>query len=916
MQLFNALDLKNGKKADVKRLGTITRPLQFLPVEEKDFEWSAMNIDWLEMEGMRQVRRKARRLLKNYSLAEGIIDKSDYVVDDNNEMSEVIEVLTRENDSPLELKFYPIIPNIIKVLLGEFAKRSSKLIFRAVDDTSYNEMMEQKRQMIEDTLLAQASQKQQMRLMQMGLAPDSQEFQQGMAPEKLKSLPEIESFFRKDYQSLVERWANVQTRVDEERFAMAELELTGFKDMLITDSEFWHFKMMEDDYEVELWNPVFTFFHKSPNVRYISQGNFAGKFDLLTVSDVIDSYGYLMNEEEMMRLQDIYPEKSAVYGLPGTQNDGGFYNATKSYEWNTNMPSLAMRQYNYNHDTTRYKGDILEDIMKSSNSDFFESGDHHLLRVTTGYWKSQRRIGHLTKQARSGIPIQTIVTEHYKVTDKPIYDTTVIKEKTKDNLVFGEHIDWFWINDVWGGIKIGANTATGATTINSGSIEPIYLGIDMPKPGRLKFQFKGDNSLYGCKLPVEGRVFNDRNTRSTGLVDTIKPFQVQYNLVNNQIADILVDELGTVIVLDQNAIPRHSMGEDWGRGNLSKAYVAMKDFGMLPLDTTITNTENAMNFNHWQVLNLEQTNRLLSRVNLSTHFKEQAYEVVGISPQRRGQSLGRQTAKGVEENLNASYAQTEIYFIQHCDQLMPRVHQMRTDLAQHYQGRENRSFRLQAMTSLDERVNFQMNGDQLPTRELNVYATTKTNHREIMRQLTQMAVQNNTSGSSIYDLSTVVKAESMAELDQALKAIDEKVMAMKQAEMQHEQDLENQRLEAEKAKHDAELAFEADEAQKNREKDITVAEIRAAGYGATMDINANQQSDYLDALDQIRKQDEFQSTMDMKREQETNKVQLTREQMNLKREELQTKEQIAQKQLQIARENKNKYDKPSTAKKK
>ena len=34
------------------------------------------------------------------------------------------------------------------------------------------------------------------------------------------------------------------------------------------------------------------------------------------------------------------------------------------------------------------------------------------------------------------------------------------------------------------------------------------------------------------------------------------------------------------------------MGEDWGKNNYAKAFVAMKDFQMLPLDTSITNTEN------------------------------------------------------------------------------------------------------------------------------------------------------------------------------------------------------------------------------------------------------------------------------------------------------------------------------------
>ena len=80
---------------------------------------------------------------------------------------------------------------------------------------------------------------------------------------------------------------------------------------------------------------------------------------------------------------------------------------------------------------------------------------------------------------------------------------------------------------------------------NPGGFSPIYIGIDKNKIGPLRFQFKGDNSLYGCKLPVEGAVFSDRNTKSTALIDLMKPFQIGYNIVNNQIADILVDELGT-----------------------------------------------------------------------------------------------------------------------------------------------------------------------------------------------------------------------------------------------------------------------------------------------------------------------------------------------------------------------------------
>jgi len=870
MQVFNAMQLKKGAKASHNRMGSITQPLQFIPKKEKDEEWAAWNLDWLEWNGLKQIRRNARRLMKNYKLAKGIIDKSDYIVEENNEMKEIVDVLTREDWSALELKFYPIIPNVINVLVAEFAKRATKLSYRAIDEFSYNEMMEQKRKMVEDTLMADAKVKIQAALMEQGLDPSSPEAQQQLAPETLKSLPEIESFFKKDYRSMVEQWASHQHKVDVERFRMEELEERAFRDMLITDREFWHMRMMEDDYDVELWNPPVTFYHKSPDARYISQGNWVGKVDMMTVADVIDKYGYLLTEEQHEALEAIYPIRSAGYVIGG-QNDGTFYDATKSHEWNTNMPSLAYRQYTTMMAGSVYDGgDIINQIL-SEGEDYYDQGTAYLLRVTTCYWKSQRKVGHLTKIKENGEVINEIITEDYKITDNPIYDTRLFKNKTKENLVYGEHIDWIWINEVWGGVKIGPNIPSFWGMNNPGGFSPLYIGIDKNHIGPLKFQFKGDNSLYGCKLPVEGAVFSDRNTKSTSLLDLMKPYQIGYNIVNNQIADILVDELGTVILLDQNALPRHSMGEDWGKNNLSKAYVAMKNFQMLPLDTSITNTENPLSFQHFQKLDLEQTNRLMSRIKLSEHFKQQAYDVIGVNPQRMGQQLSQMTATGVEQATAASYAQTEVYFIQHCDYLMPRVHSMRTDLAQYYQSTKP-SARLSYMTSNDEKVNFEINGTDLLMRDLNIFCSTTANHRAVLEQLKQMAMTN------------------------------------KQQEQQQQQEMQKQQLESQERQKKMEIDAQELRDEKNRQRDILVAEIRAAGMGSMVDIDQNMQSDYLDAMKDIKDSEQFQDQMNLQREKETNRQNADSTKAQIEREKIQAQREIANKQLEIARENKNKFD--------
>jgi len=907
MKIFNALQLKNGAKVDANRMGTFTQPVQFLNSKDKDEAWGAWNMDWYEMQGLQQIRRNARRLLKNYKLANGIIDKTDYIVEENNDMAELIDVLTKEDASAFELKFFPIIPNVINVMVGEFAKRNDKIMYKSVDDTSYNEMLEQKRGMVEQTLLAGAEMKMKMQVESMGIDPNNPEQQQQaeqmMSPENLKTLPEIEEFFKKNYKSMVEEWASHQHAVDTERFHMKELETLAFKDSLIADREFWHFNMLEDDYEVEVWNPVITFYHKSPGARYISQCNWAGKIDLMSPADVIDKYGYQMNGDQLKSLEAIYPVKAAGYILPGVQNDGSFYDATRSHDWNVDGPSLGMRQFTSYRDTVNGSGDDIILRILAESEDMVDFDNTGLLRVTTGYWKSQRMVGHLTRIDEQGMLTDMIVDENYKVTEKPLYDTAVIKVKSRETLLLGEHIDWIWINQTWGGVKIGPNRPTFYGNTDNMNFSPIYLNV-----APTKFQFKGDFTLYGCKLPVEGAVFSDRNTKSRSLVDKMKPYQVGYNLVNNQIADILIDELGTVIMLDQNALPRHSAGEDWGHGNFGKAYVAMKNFGILPLDTSITNTENALNFQHYQVLNLEQTNRLMSRIQLANHFKQQCFETIGISAQRMGAVNAQETAQGIEQAINQSYSQTEMYFVQHSEYLMPRVHQMRTDLAQYYQSNKP-SLRLQYMTTMDEKVNFEMNGTELLARELNIFISTKVNQRQIMEQIRQLAISNNTSGASIYDLGNLIKADSLAEITHTLKGVEEKVQAQQQQQSQAQTESEKMRQEGENKRQEAELRYKAEQAQLDRDTDLQVAEIRAAGFTGMKDQNLNQQTDYIDTLEYLDKRRAKDRDQTMAESRETNKMIENQTQNDLQRQEMMTRENIADKQLQIALTNKNKYDK-------
>ena len=81
MEIKNALQIRKGDGTKLPKRGfnSFTQPIQFLPEKEKDMDWAQHNLDWLEWQGVKQISYNAKRLMKNYKLAKGTIDRSDYI---------------------------------------------------------------------------------------------------------------------------------------------------------------------------------------------------------------------------------------------------------------------------------------------------------------------------------------------------------------------------------------------------------------------------------------------------------------------------------------------------------------------------------------------------------------------------------------------------------------------------------------------------------------------------------------------------------------------------------------------------------------------------------------------------------------------------------------------------------------------
>lgn len=829
--VLSSFDLLKGKTSKWDKYNRLVSPIQMIPKKEKDEDWKQANLDWYEHIGIMQLRQKSRKYFKWYNMAEGIIDKKDYIKDVDNDFNDIIEVISSSIDSDFDIKFYPIIPNIVDVMVGEFAKRSNKVIVKSIDEYAINEMLEKKKEMVTNTLVARAQARIAQNLAAQGIALESEEAIQEM--QNAPSLPEIQRFFNKSYRGIAEEWATHELADAEERFKMYELESIGFRDSLITDEEFWHVRLTENDYAVELWNPVNTFYHKSPEVRYVSEGNYVGRINLMSISDVIDRFGYLMTIDQIKSLEKVITPRADFGRMAGSD-------ATSTDYWNTNRkPGDQIQSIHWNQ-AMAMKSNFDDNIgfmdWLNRESDVFNTG---MVRVVEVYWKSQKKIAHLKQINDLGEVFEDVVTEEFVVTEKPVYDLTLSKNKTKENLIYGQHLDYIWVNEVWKGTKIGLNYFNGWMDDHSG-FEPIYLDV---RP--LEFQFKADTSIYGCKLPVEGCLFSDRNASKSSFVARMAPFQIGYNYVNNQIIDFVSDEVGNVVLFDQNMIPRNSIDGTWGKNNFVKAYQVMKNFQILPVDTSRSNTEEPLNWNNTTQISLEKTNLIASRLKLAEYFKNEAFATVGITPQRLGDVGISESATGAQAAIDNSYTQTEIVFQKHMNFLMPRVKSMILDAAQYVNSHKN-NVRKAYLNKAEENEFFEIEGTRLLLSDFKIYCTTKADTKVLLERLKQLAINNNTSDASIFDLAKVIESNSVSEILATLKDSVDKTQRRLEREQEVQVQMQEQQLQAAAQAEEANKAFEAEQNELDRANDRYKEEIRALGFAKETDVNNNQIPDPLE----------------------------------------------------------------------
>ena len=900
-------------------------PPQAIPKNKKDEKWEKSCLDNLEREGMRQYSQNLP-MTDYYKMISGEMVYVDLVDDDKDVLYGFVQKSKEELNLPSYLRHWDLMYPIVSKITGEWALQADKFRFDTTDEVSTNDYIREKTFKLNKFTEALFKSEMNKLMLLNGIdvsenfqsEEEYQKYQQNLQQIQQDYFPDrVEQDMKKNWKTEAAQWAEKTWERDFERFRMNILESLEARDILLTGKSVRHYRMGYDYYYPEYWHPVETFHSKESSLTRIEDGEFAGRIKYYTVTELMNTYGDILNEKQRISIYksyfgtdyDEYTYSSSFEKSVSLLGEGYFdrmmvpfkgysdHKLALEFEQATGIPlsertdlSTGETHDTYSTPLTNNFINFGASIAQNLRNDMQIRTD--TIQTTEAYWKGSKKIGLLSYREISGY-LTTIevdedllpeVKEEYKIKNLKkvsLKEYHLLKPEDKENTIV-----WVDVPIIYKGVKIKCSGL-----YNS---EDIYYVEELP------FQIKGEKgNIFDLKLPVCGYI-------GESLCKKIRPEQITYNYLLNQNQGYLEKEIGAFFVIDVNSLPMEHFDLGGGDEVLINLRNLAKTTGLLPTDMSRNNLNQnggGLMFNPMSYQNATFTDQLQRNIQLSERYKWMAYEKLGLTPQAMGSPSQYSTAEGIQVGQQATFAQT--YNI---DQIL--LENKRSNIEIHmsvaqycqlnnkdanyiYMASDNE---IQFLQSIKEDENFAL-------RQIDVRPTYNAKKNREFQQLKQMLIGNNTMGHDAYSLTELVLSDDFLELKEAARRARLYMDKVRQEDYANQQAIEQKKI-------DERLQIHNDEIAVKREKNLAAVKVAELGaLGRTAD-NTNQADGteiiqqnaqlYLkdkeidnkraSEIDKIRKDLQIASA---KVDQKAQEILNDKEKINLEREKLATQRYIA-----------------------
>lgn len=868
--------------------------------------------------------RENKSLNDYYKMFEGRLVWADYSNEDLSLLDDINNLLVDTSIKvPSFVKHYDILGIISNQVVGEWlSSRDDYYLDWVNDGISDNEYLRERSRRLEETVMQSFELEFKLLMAERGFAEqtefESQEEQQAYIQQleqlrdEIKTPEQIEKEMR-GWRTQAVNWGNAVLQQDNFRFRMEELDREETTDYVLTGRYFRNYYIGYDYYKPERWDPRLVFFSRDQDAAHPQDLEYCGIQYRMPIYKVKERFGHIISGKELQKLEERYSwaqnqnydinSKRGLYdSLFGNTEQHPFYNY-KEHEDAIEMQDLFDIPMGENIVQTD-EGEVRIPYYLDNNESglrfgdpIIERGDYQIRRdtilVTEAYYKSTKKmwVAKYTDQDgifRTDIFSSELLPEFIKDNGLKVDRTKSleeIEESLKENTIYP-----IYVPEVRKSLKINAG---------------IDKDTEFYYDDALPFQIKGDSNVFDVKLPVGGVI------NSNFIANKIRPYQIAYNICLNQIMNMMEKELGMFFLFDINLLPaEYKVYGDTGE-TLLKLQEFIKDTGLAPIDTSKQNTQQNMSqANTFMYQDLSYTNHISARMQWAENYKRLAIEQIGMNQQRLGNPSQYETATGIQQGVQASYAQTEGLFSKLSNARL-RTMELHLAVAQYCQ---KEYLDVDFVYSTDEKTKsfIHLSDPDFPLRRIGVVPMNDSKKRAQREMLVQTLMNLNTLGGDILDYAGLFTAKSTQEILAIGKKARQERLAEEQQSRTHQQEMLDKQLESQRMEKEAELAFKAEESRLEREKDVKVAQITALGRAADKESDVtgiaeiNRQAENSLRSDSLNHQiDKDNRTLSLKEESERRNAEIKQKELELKERDIAQKERRAQTDMSIATINKN-----------
>lgn len=771
----------------------------------------------------------------------------------------------------------------INVLVGEEIKRTDEYVPVLVGNASILRKNEELRNAYKDRINAKME-LEILRLQAIEQGMSEEEF--NMLTEELQQRGQLNDIDPTNFRSELEITLNHIVDYCKFKNDIRSLKNEGFFHALISDKEVAYVGMKHGQPFIKVLNPLYTFFQKSPDEKYIQNGDWAGQRFQLTLSEVMREYGNDLSRADIDELE-IKHLGTFSPGIKGIPQDKMVYH----------------RDYAAHMSYTKYMnhlGGIESPIYTNSNDPNLAFGTHgnsynsklstsdELVWCVHMEWKFMKKVAILTRVDELENYETKIIEGSYKAPEEATkmdfvnrYGNKSVKYEWTDELGRYNSLEYLMIPRIYEGTRIDEN---------------VYVRV-REKPN----QHTSITDPFGsCKLGYHGRRFNSVNAESVSMMSRMKPYQYLYFIAMHQMGELVSKNNGPTQNIDLSQIDPKFGGGDFEKALERTLYFQKKGLNIYnsasnDFDVTLLgNRAQPGNYNDNSL-----TSDILNMTQFLMFLEVEIGKAGGVSPERVAQFSSNTNVSDNQQSITQSSHITEKDFYNHnklwaeiidsyirvfkvyIDNIFESGNEQEHYLQYYLPGKSIEVLRLYPkMLDFSDWGIFSGNsvaGDQYITR---------------MEQLSLEFIQ--AAGATIEDISNIMKARvsgtspeqvhRMIQKAQAEKNKREEALEQQKAELQKE--MMAQQAQMEQTRHNNKMAEIQLEKELDKDTKLAVAEKTAL---LNSDADDNGVPDVLE-IERLRNE----------RNEMSHQMKMDKEELEIKKKELQLKEKDINAKIKIA----------------